>query len=114
MAQSDSVYNKSILVDLIGDDQALIRSYQNQFLQQCIASTKTFAKAFNAKDFAELKAIAHQLKTSAKALGAVQCAERLQAIEEAALTHDLTTVRSLLQQLTSDIKAVKGAFYESE
>lgn len=69
------------MVDLIGDDAEMMRKFEIQFLQQAKASLEKITVLFNKNKIAEIKEEAHFLKTSAKAVGAEQTADLLEALE---------------------------------
>lgn len=75
------ILNRQVMVDLIGDDAEMMRKFEIQFLQQAKASLEKITVLFNKNKIAEIKEEAHFLKTSAKAVGAEQTADLLEALE---------------------------------
>ncbi|WP_394199787.1 Hpt domain-containing protein [Shewanella waksmanii] len=105
------VLDTNVLIDLIGDDQQEIVNFQRQFMQQAQQSLKKLATSFNQSDFTEVKQEAHFLKTSARAIGALQVGEVLQMIENASLQEDKALTKELIlslkQALQSLIRAIQ-------
>ena len=110
MDDSLAIYDSSILIGLVGDDVAVVADFQQQFIQQAIGCIKELTIAYNQKNSAEIKEKAHFLKTSAKAVGALRCAERLQQIENDALQQNFENVKQLIMQLKGDIQTLKVTF----
>ncbi|WP_440904211.1 Hpt domain-containing protein [Catenovulum sp. SX2] len=104
------VYDPNVLTGLIGDDIESIQQYKSEFLQQCVPSLREIAAAFNKNDKHAVKEAAHYLKTSAKAVGAMRCANRLQAIEEAAMAEQRAVLKQHITQLQQDIRDIKKEF----
>ena len=104
------VYDPNVLTSLIGDDQESINEYKSEFIKQCVPSLREIAAAFNKNDKNAVKEAAHYLKTSAKAVGAMRCASRLQAIEDTALAEQRAELKQHITQLQMDIRDVKKEF----
>ncbi|MER2491998.1 Hpt domain-containing protein [Catenovulum sediminis] len=104
------IYDPEVLVSLIGDDQPLIEEYKKEFVKQCVPTLRGIAAAFNKNENTEVKDQAHYLKTSAKAIGAMRCAARLQKIEDCALSDDRVSLKQHITLLQNDIRDVKKEF----
>ncbi|WP_016955709.1 Hpt domain-containing protein [Catenovulum agarivorans] len=104
------VYDPKVLTSLIGDDQQSINEYKSEFLKQCVPSLRQIAAAFNNNDKNAVKEAAHYLKTSAKAVGALRCANRLQEIEDSALAEQRAELKQHITLLQQDIRDVKKEF----
>ncbi|WP_111977688.1 Hpt domain-containing protein [Algibacillus agarilyticus] len=110
MPNDCAIYDPAILSSLIGNEEDLINEYKQEFIKQSITSLKTIALNYNKHDYHAMKEDAHYLKTSAKALGALQCAQRLQAIENAALKEDKNLLKQLVMELKTDVQNIKKVF----
>lgn len=103
------VLNRDVMKALIGDDVAMIKKFEVEFLQQAKVSIAKFANAYKADAYEQLKEEAHFLKTSAKAIGAEQLAECLEQLEHTALDNDKAQCKSQIMAINSSVKQVYGA-----
>ncbi|WP_028773200.1 Hpt domain-containing protein [Shewanella waksmanii] len=106
------ILDRNILISLIGDDPQEIADFQHQFIAQAQQSLKKLAMDFNQADFNGVKQEAHFLKTSAKAIGALQVSDILQSIEHAAIAHDKATTKSLILSLKHALQSLIGAIQQ--
>lgn len=103
------ILNKNVIKNLIGDDAELIRKFEIEFLQQAKQSIGKIVAMFNKNDFSAIKEEAHYIKTSAKAIGAEQTADLLQALEDNALNNDKGTCKQQIILINQSLKLVYGA-----
>jgi HPt (histidine-containing phosphotransfer) domain-containing protein len=83
----------SVLENYVGTDKGI----QKQFLQGFLADSRPLVKGLNATDVSlgTIKNTAHQLKSSAKAIGAQSLADEFYALEQAAKAEDIEQVQVL-------------------
>ena len=107
------VLNKHTLVSLIGDDTAMIKKFETDFIKQAKTSLKEISQLYNAGELKPIKEVAHFLKTSAKAVGAEVTADYLQQLENSALALEKNKCRLLIIEISNSVKAVyKEMVYE--
>ncbi|RZM74758.1 hypothetical protein C3B51_19335 [Pseudoalteromonas rubra] len=88
------IVNLSVLENYVGTDRAI----QKQFLQGFLADSRPLVEGMNGRNEVSLSTIkntAHQLKSSAKAIGAQSLADDFFALEQAAKAEDVTQVQAL-------------------
>jgi HPt (histidine-containing phosphotransfer) domain-containing protein len=102
------ILNKNVMYDLVGDDEALIRKFEIEFLHQAKASIEKLSKAYKASNFNEIKEEAHFLKTSAKAVGAEQSADYLQQLEDESLNGNKEKCKTFIILINNAVKDVYG------
>ena len=78
---TQQILNENIMLELIGDKPEIIKQFKIDFLKQAKASFQKITHMYNADQFIGIKEEAHFLKTSAKAVGAEQISQLLQALE---------------------------------
>ena len=108
-ANSRKVLNKDVMKNLIGDDKAMIRKFEIEFLQQAKASLAKIAQLYSSGQLIEIKEEAHFLKTSAKAVGAEQVAYLLGSLEGSALTQSSGECKQAIVSINDALKNVYGA-----
>jgi HPt (histidine-containing phosphotransfer) domain-containing protein len=106
MKDNPSILNPNVMQDLLGDEPELIAQFEKDFVEQARISLKALATHYNDREFEELKQGAHFLKTSAKAIGAEDVAEKLQQIEFAAISQDLNKIKQLIIQLKFSLQTL--------
>ncbi|QYJ89173.1 MULTISPECIES: Hpt domain-containing protein [Shewanella] len=106
MKNSPQILNPKIMRDLIGNDPALIAQFKQDFVAQARTSLRELATHYNNREFAGLKQKAHFLKTSAKAIGAEEVADKLQQLEYAALGEDMPQCKQLIIQLKNALQSL--------
>lgn len=77
-------FDPAALVDLVGDDETLIRRLVAQCVAQTRANWPVLRRVVEAGDLAELASHAHHVKGSLALVGASDCAARLGDVERAA------------------------------
>ncbi|ABO22777.1 Hpt domain-containing protein [Shewanella loihica] len=106
MKNSPQILNPKIMRDLIGNDPGLIAQFKQDFVAQARTSLRELATHYNNREFAGLKQKAHFLKTSAKAIGAEEVADKLQHLEYAALGEDMPQCKQLIIQLKNALQSL--------
>jgi HPt (histidine-containing phosphotransfer) domain-containing protein len=102
------ILNRSVMRDLIGDDEALARKFEIEFLQQGKVSVNKLTVSYNNQNFIEIKEEAHFLKTSAKAVGAEQTAELLETLEHLAANENIAECKQKIILINVSLKHVYG------
>ena len=74
------------LLELAGDDRALVREIMGDFLKADAEDRQRLAAAVAARDATGVHRYAHRIKGAAQAIGAVEYAALAQVIEDAAAT----------------------------
>ncbi|MBA6252140.1 MULTISPECIES: Hpt domain-containing protein [unclassified Colwellia] len=103
------ILNRNVMRDLIGDDVALARKFEIEFLKQAKGSINKIALSYNSHNFTAIKEEAHYLKTSAKAVGAEQTAALLEALESMALDKNIAECKQKIVSINAALKQVYGA-----
>lgn len=78
------VLNEETMLSLFGNDRALHEEVLKEFMESCCGYREEFCQAWQQRDAAALKAVAHKLKSSSLTIGAEQLASVCSAIEVAA------------------------------
>jgi HPt (histidine-containing phosphotransfer) domain-containing protein len=102
------ILNRNVMFELIGDDEALMKKFEIEFLQQAKKSIAQLSSAYTAANFTEIKEAAHFLKTSAKAVGAEITADYLQQLEDESLNNNKEQCKALIISINSSVKSVYG------
>nr|WP_275442559.1 ATP-binding protein [Pseudoalteromonas sp. OOF1S-7] len=90
---STRIVDLNVLENYVGSDKAI----QKQFLQGFLADSRPLVEGLSAKEvsLSTIKNTAHQLKSSAKAIGAQTLADEFFALEQAAKAADVIKVQAL-------------------
>lgn len=107
--QADSkktVMNVSILKELIGDDESTVRGFLESYLRTARDLGEQFGAACRAGDAAQARAVAHKLKSSSYAIGALALGDLCTEIEIAGSSGDAVAVRSMLSSLEAELQRV--------
>jgi len=102
------ILNRNVMRDLIGDDVALAKKFEIEFLKQAKTSVSKIAFSYNTQNFSAIKAEAHFLKTSAKAVGAEKMAELLETLEHIALNKNIAECKQQIVSVNTALKQVYG------
>ncbi len=102
------VLNRQVMSDLVGDDMALIRKFQLDFIVQAEQSLIKLENAFHCADYMAITAQSHYLKTSSKALGAEQISELLELLEIVANDQNLTVCGRYILHLKTQLNQLGG------
>jgi HPt (histidine-containing phosphotransfer) domain-containing protein len=103
------ILNRNVMRDLIGDDVALSRKFEIEFLKQAKGSVNKIVLSYNSHNFTGIKEEAHYLKTSAKAVGAEQMGALLEALEYMALDKNIAECKQQIFSINAAFKQVYGA-----
>lgn len=103
---NSQILNKDILISLIGDDAELAKQFEIEFLSQAQTSLVNIKNLYLQGKYIDIKEEAHFLKTSARAVGAEQCAHYLQCLEDVSLTQKKIECKHLIKELIVSVKQV--------
>jgi CheY-like chemotaxis protein len=98
----------SALEALIGPDQCAIQEVLRDFGGSAVRLAAELAGACVALHAADAAAVAHKLKSSARAVGAFNLAELCSAIEDAGSAGDMTALAALFPRFEAEMAAVDG------
>lgn len=101
-----AILNRSVMNDLIGNDEKLIKKFEVDFLVQGKLSVQKITKLYNSNEISQIKEEAHFLKTSAKAVGAELVASILQRLEYASESKERSACKESIIQLNEALKQV--------
>ncbi|MBS0544628.1 MAG: PAS domain S-box protein [Proteobacteria bacterium] len=85
-AQGLPVLDVGVLAGLIGDDEALIDEFLQNYRESLEAAVKRIRLAHGGGDWKQVAAVAHQLKSSSRSVGAMELGEVCAAFEQAGRT----------------------------
>jgi len=74
-------YDEHALERLVGDDPATLADFRQRFMLSALSTMDEMRRALRSGDFAVLSSLAHRLKSSARAVGAMslgKCCERIE------------------------------------
>ncbi|CAA0102848.1 Sensor histidine kinase RcsC [Halioglobus japonicus] len=86
-----------VLQGLVGDDPEIIREFLEDFQQSSAAISQELRTASQSGNFAQVGAAAHKLKSSARAVGAIQLGNRCEEIEAAVNDGHIEEVEGLVE-----------------
>jgi len=95
-----------VLRALVGDDPAVLRGLLHDFRATAAAMVAELRDAVAAGQPGAAGTVAHKLKSSARAVGAVTLGELCEAVEQAGRTGDLSAVSPLLAGIEEEFVAV--------
>jgi PAS domain S-box-containing protein len=98
----------SVLVALVGNDPEVINDFLQDFRHSATLIATELKTAFTAGKAAEAGALAHKLKSSARAVGALGLAKLCVAIEQAGKAGQLEVLAELLPRFEDEIIAVNN------
>jgi PAS domain S-box-containing protein len=90
--------------------QDILRKVLSQYIEVSGQLVERLRRAIAANDAEDLRAVAHQLKSSSEHLGARAVAARCRAVEQLASSHALEEAREIVEQLICDYEVVCKAF----
>ncbi len=108
---SASIFDPGVLADLIGDDEAVIDTFIEDFKAVLWSSATEIRTGAQAGDWAATGAIAHRLKSSARAVGALELGERCQALEDAD-PNDVEALEAALAAFEAAVTVTERALAE--
>lgn len=97
------VLDLSCLAKLVGDDPDLHARFLEKFRLQAVEILAEIKIAFTDKESKVIRAASHKLKSSAKAVGALQLGDYLQQLEAAAENSDWIIIDSLIENLDKQV-----------
>ena len=101
---STAALDVSVLAALVGDDPAVIREFLLDFRASATSIATELGAACAAGDAAQAQALAHKLKSSARAVGALALGELCAEIEQAGRSGG--TLAPLLARFEREMAAV--------
>ena len=107
MDKKPSPIDMSIIKGLIGDNEAMIRVFFQKFVDTVPSDMDAIKQSISEQDFVACKARAHKLKSSAKAIGAINLADICQTIEDTSLQKDQDNSNKLLIELITEFDTCK-------
>ncbi|MHB1358329.1 MAG: PAS domain S-box protein [Rhodocyclaceae bacterium] len=103
----------SVLAALVGDDPATLREFLLDFRASAAAIAAELQAACAAGDAAQVGALAHKLKSSARSVGALALGEICAALEAAGKVGDIAAVAALQPGFEQELGAVQASLNSS-
>jgi HPt (histidine-containing phosphotransfer) domain-containing protein len=92
----------SVIKNMIGDNPAMIRKFLVMFVDTVPPLIDDMNKTYAAGNYTHLKAVAHKMKSSAKAVGALHLAELCMQIEVASGDKNSEVLKKLVDELAHE------------
>jgi two-component system sensor histidine kinase/response regulator len=105
-AADDKSIDLSYLKQIAFDDPVKVRKFALIFLESAMETLAEMEKAFIKDDVKSISQQGHKLKSSARAIGATDLAEKCEIIEKAGKVNDLATIENLLPELALDLHKI--------
>ncbi len=102
-ASHGQAYDRDKLVELFGDDPAILAEVEREFLDTARVAEKEITGATDATTIARA---AHRLKGASGMIGAVSLRQIAEAVERAAKANDLPSVRRLHEMFSREVERV--------
>jgi HPt (histidine-containing phosphotransfer) domain-containing protein len=99
------VWDPATLVELVGDDPAMLRDLLETFLHSAEKQTAEIAAAAVANDTTTITGVAHTLKSAARSVGALALGELCQSLETAGRTVALPDWEAMVRPLGASYAA---------
>lgn len=96
----------SVLASLVGDDPMVIREFLADFRASAQSLSSEIANAHSAGNLAQVGALAHRLKSSARSVGALPLGDICAELEKAGKQGNATLAESALQRFTAMLAKV--------
>jgi CheY-like chemotaxis protein/HPt (histidine-containing phosphotransfer) domain-containing protein len=96
----------SILAALVGDDPVVVRDFLQDFRGSASQITVELKNAYADRQSAQMSALAHRLKSSARSVGALELGELCAEIEQAGKAGQLEVLSLLLPRFEAEMAAV--------
>ena len=103
---SNEVINISILKQMVGDDPDLHRELFEEFVVSTSDNIKKIQDAYSNRDAVEIVSSAHKLKSSSKAMGAVELSEVCQGLETAGKAENWKQIDNMVPQLDTLLTSI--------
>ena len=107
------VYDQEMLKSLVGDDEQVLQSFQQEY---CVSAGKTAAEIYSACDTGQWQKVgelAHSLKSSSRAIGAMALGEVCATLELAGKNHDARAVADQVAVFRRTMDAAINAIQQS-
>ena len=104
MNNNSASIDLSIIQGLIGDDAETIRIFFKKFVDTATPDLIDIKKHIDDHEFDSIKSRVHKLKSSAKAIGAIEFAEICQKIEDTSAQKEIISIADLFNDLTQEFK----------
>lgn len=105
-------FDDGALARMMGEDEALISDLRMRFVRACAAGMDEMLSLAGQADWSGVRLVAHRMKSSARATGAVRLASLLERIERAVQNNDMGAVPPLMEQLVPAASSVRDHFRE--
>ena len=99
------VWDPATLVELVGDDPAMLRDLLEEFLRNAEKQTAEIAAAAMTNDTTTITGVAHTLKSAARSVGALALGELCQSLETAGRTVALPDWEAMVRPLGASYAA---------
>jgi PAS domain S-box-containing protein len=106
VADADGAVNLKILASLVGDDPVILGEFIEDFRVAASQSVIDLRNAFSIGDAGQLNIVAHQLKSSARTVGALQLGDICEEIEMAAREGVIEEMRALASRFETEMNRV--------
>ena len=100
------VFDPTALARLVGDDPAVIDSFQRDYLVSSRATAELLRTATARADWAQASALGHRLKSSSRSIGAMALGGCCAGIEQAGATGDGVAVTAWMQRFECELAAL--------
>ena len=98
-----AAFDRDKLVELFGDDPATLAEVEREFLDTARTAEREIKET---DDFTAIARAAHRLKGASGMIGAAALRQIAEAVERAAKTEDLATVRRLRELFSQEVRRV--------
>ena len=107
--QSRQLIDKSYLIRSLGNDPSKHINVLKSFLKFAPGSIKDILSAYKDKDILQVRFFSHKLKSSARAIGAIELADANQNIEQAADNNNWEIIEKLVTKIEKLYEEVEAA-----
>jgi PAS domain S-box-containing protein len=114
LTEAPDAVDIKVLAGLIGNEPAVIREFMNDFSSSSTQITDELRTTFAAGDTRATGALAHKLKSSARAVGAMALGELCAAMEQAGKANDAASLVLLLPRFEAELLRVNTFLHRFE
>ncbi|MFA7238645.1 MAG: PAS domain S-box protein [Sulfuricellaceae bacterium] len=107
-ASAPAPVDVNVLKKLVGDDEEIIRDFLNDFRHSAAKIAVELRAACASEKTAEASALAHNLMSSARSVGALALGELCAAMEQAGKADDTEALAVLLPRFEQELAGVEG------
>lgn len=100
-ALKQPLFDVSVLEELVGDDQEIVREFLEEFRRSANELAETLHNALAAGQAREAGNAAHKLKSAARSVGALELGERCADIERRTREEEFSTLSAILPSFTA-------------